>query len=130
MQAKSIVLSSIVGLTLVAGNAFALQTTVKFTRDKGYFTCDFEKGAGADALIATTHVLVRGPKCDGHGVMHLTAEQLKKYSFAYKTDGASPNARVEVYGDAQNLTCITDQNPRPIYDAGWCVVPPSEYNKK
>ncbi|MDF2866584.1 MAG: hypothetical protein K0S11_54 [Gammaproteobacteria bacterium] len=126
MKTKSIILGGLVSMALVTSGAYAAASfPIKFQKTGGYFSCTFDKGAGAEALIATTHAYVKGPNCDGRGVLHLTADQLKTYAFEYRLDGTNPNARVEVYGNAANLVCVEDQAAKEAFPGGdWCLLPP------
>ncbi len=129
MKTKSIILGSLIGTLSLAGSAYALQHQVNFNEPKGYFNCTITGAQdSAVAVIASHHAFVRGPNCDGHGVIKLTAKEVDSYNFVYKIDGDNPNAVIDVAG-ATHIVCDTKKDDKkPDAQGVFCLVNPANHS--
>ena len=130
MKTKSIILGSLIGALSLAGSAYALQHQVNFNEPKGYFNCTVTGAEdSAVAVIASHHAVVRGPNCDGHGVIKLTAKEVGNYNFVYEVRAFDrPNAVIDVAG-ATHIVCDTKKDDKkPDAQGVFCWVNPANHS--
>lgn len=121
---RSLLLSIALGMATCTSSVLA---TVRIDIEpffmQGHFYCSVNAPDNATVSLATKHVRIKGPGCDGHA-LHTTVEDLNWYAYAFERDSPMKAARIHVKvkgRNAKNLICQEDKGGRVEAPGNYCA---------